>query len=162
MNTLMRKDYATIMSSSEMNTLIRIVKAAFPSDELLNEMAFGHGVSLESYYFATADPESVKLVVSSINTVVTAMVDDKKQFEQFFMKYDLASEWLGQFLIQFIGMPEDVIAKFLKMSKRKKNIFSLYVIMLTAAERIELAIDSLRLGAYDFVIKNEKSFSRIV
>ncbi len=48
----------------------------------------------------------------------------------------------------------------LKMIKdRKKDI---YVIMFTAAEKIELAIDSLRLGAYDYVVKNENSFNKII
>ncbi|MDD3877669.1 MAG: response regulator [Bacteroidales bacterium] len=36
-----------------------------------------------------------------------------------------------------------------------------FVIMLTAAEKIELAIDSLRIGAYDFIVKNEKAFLKI-
>lgn len=46
-----------------------------------------------------------------------------------------------------------------KIKEVNKNI---YVIMFTAAEKIELAIDSLRLGAYDYVIKNENSFIKIV
>jgi len=46
-----------------------------------------------------------------------------------------------------------------KIKEKNKDI---YVIMFTAAEKIELAIDSLRLGAYDYVIKNENSFNKII
>jgi len=46
-----------------------------------------------------------------------------------------------------------------------KNIKDLshdnFVIMLTAAEKIELAIDSLRIGAYDYIVKNERAFVKI-
>lgn len=47
------------------------------------------------------------------------------------------------------------------LSLVKKKYKDIYVIMLTAAEKIELAIDSLRLGAYDYVVKNEKAFLKI-
>ena len=50
----------------------------------------------------------------------------------------------------------DVLKKIKEVNK------GIYVIMFTAAERIELAIDSLRMGAYDYVIKNENSFIKIV
>lgn len=48
------------------------------------------------------------------------------------------------------------------LKKIKETDKSIYVIMFTAAERIELAIDSLRLGAYDYIIKNENAFVKIV
>jgi len=48
------------------------------------------------------------------------------------------------------------------LKKIKEYNEDIYVIMLTAAERIELAIDSLRLGAYDYVIKNENAFVKII
>jgi len=48
------------------------------------------------------------------------------------------------------------------LTKIKNTHKDNYVIMLTAAERIELAIDSLRLGAYDYVIKNENAFTKII
>jgi len=48
------------------------------------------------------------------------------------------------------------------LKKIKESNKGIYVIMLTAAEKIELAIDSLRIGAYDYVIKNENAFIKIV
>jgi len=48
------------------------------------------------------------------------------------------------------------------LKKIKETNKSIYVIMFTAAEKIELAIDSLRLGAYDYIIKNENAFVKIV
>jgi len=48
------------------------------------------------------------------------------------------------------------------LRKIKETNKGIYVIMFTAAERIELAIDSLRMGAYDYVIKNENSFIKII
>jgi len=48
------------------------------------------------------------------------------------------------------------------LKKIKEVNKGIYVIMFTAAERIELAIDSLRMGAYDYVIKNENCFIKIV
>ncbi len=48
------------------------------------------------------------------------------------------------------------------LKKIKETDKGIYVIMFTAAEKIELAIDSLRLGAYDYIIKNENAFVKIV
>ena len=48
------------------------------------------------------------------------------------------------------------------LKKIKDTNKGIYVIMLTAAEKIELAIDSLRIGAYDYVIKNENAFIKII
>ncbi len=62
-------------------------------------------------------------------------------------------------LLDYIMEPDCNGLKVLSLVKEKnKNIF---VIMITAAEKIELAIDSLRLGAYDYVVKNEKALLKI-
>ena len=47
------------------------------------------------------------------------------------------------------------------LKKIKEVNKGIYVIMFTAMEKIELAIDSLKMGAYDFVVKNEHSFMKI-